>query len=104
MLSGGLLSTYFWLLLYSEGMFLRVRFFAQKFLTDRTLHFWVTTCQGIVPCGNRYTKVSKGIQGDSLFDSFPQNHYMQETIQQFHTTDHGSIPPVRNFDFKVMVA
>ena len=85
-------------------VFLRVRFFARKFLTDRTLHFWVTTCQGIVQCGNRYAKASKGIPGDSLFDSLPQNHYLQETIQQFHMTDHGSIPLVGNFDFKFIVA
>ena len=25
-------------------------------------------------------------------DSFLQNHYLQETIQQSHMTDHGSIP------------
>ena len=38
------------------------------------LHFWVTTCQGIVQYTYRYTKASKGALGDSLLDSFLQNH------------------------------
>ena len=32
--------------------------FALKFCTDTILHFWVTTCQGIVQYANRYTKAS----------------------------------------------
>ena len=69
MLIGGLSSAYFWHLLYSVGFF-----FAPKFCTDTMLHFWLTTCQGIVQYTNRYTKASKGVLGDSLLDSFLQNY------------------------------
>ena len=31
-------------------------FFAPKFYTETILHFWVTTCQGLVQGANRYTK------------------------------------------------
>ena len=58
MLIRGLLSIYLWQLLYIVGL-------APKFCTDTILHFWVTTCQGIVQYANRYTKVSKGVPGDS---------------------------------------
>ena len=66
--------------------------FALKFCTDTILHFWVTTYQVIFQYANRYTKVSKGVLRDSLLDSFLQNHNLQKLIQQFHLTDHGSIP------------
>ena len=52
MLIRKLSSTYFWP-------------FASKFCTDTILLFWVTICQGIIHCANRYTKVSKGVPGDS---------------------------------------
>ena len=52
MLFRKLSSTYFWP-------------FASKFCTDTILLFWVTICQGIIHCANRYTKVSKGVPGDS---------------------------------------
>ena len=63
--------------------------FALKFCTDTIVHFWVTTYQVISQYANRYTKVSKGVLGDSLVDSFLQNHNLQKLI---HVTDHGSIP------------
>ena len=44
---------------------LRYVFFAPKFCTDTILHFWVTTCQGIVQYAYRYTKASEGVPGDS---------------------------------------
>ena len=84
MLIRGLSSTYFWHLLYSVG-----NFFAPKFYTDTMLHFWVTTYQGIVQYANSYTKASKGVPGDSLLDSFLQNH--------------NSVPFDCNFDFKFVV-
>ena len=34
----------------------RYGFFAPKFYTDIILHFWVTTCQGIVQYANTYTE------------------------------------------------
>ena len=44
----------------------RYVFFALKFCTDTILHFWMTTCQGIVQYANRYTKASYGVPGDSV--------------------------------------
>ena len=64
----------------------RYFFLAPKFYTYTILHFWVTTCQGMVQYANRYTKASKGVLADSLLDSFLQNH--------------NSVPLDCNFDFK----
>ena len=74
MLIRGLSSTYLWHLLYGVGMF-----FAPKFCTDTMLHFWVTTCQGIVQYANRYTKASFRVPGDPLLDNSMQNHNLQES-------------------------
>ena len=60
MLIRGLLSTYFWPLLYIVHMFSALKFAQIQFLP-----FWVTTCEGMVQCDNRYIKAFKGVPGDS---------------------------------------
>ena len=60
MLIRGLLSTYFWHLLYIVHMFSALKFAKTQFLP-----FWVTTCEGMVQCDNRYIKAFKGVPGDS---------------------------------------
>ena len=42
----------------------RYGFFAPKFYTDIILHFWVTTCQGIVQYANRFTEAFQEVSGD----------------------------------------
>lgn len=66
-------------------------FFAPKFYTDTILNIWVTTCRGIVQYANRYTKTFQGVPGNSLLDSFLQNHnlvccFTRQTMVQFHQT------------------
>ena len=63
----------------------------------------MTTCEGIVQFANRYTEAFWEVLGDFLLNGFPQNHNLQETIKQFHMTDHGPIPQDSNFDFELMV-